>query len=474
MRIRRFGAFVLLWTVTATIGGVASGQAPQVEPGTEIQIDMPGAGSFFLLYVPKDYTSERAWPVIFCYHGLKGKATTGPFRGLTQGSGYVIAGMNYATEAYGERINAELTGPEKAYFDEAFKLIEARIRVDRASLFMGGFSQGGYSTTVLGEQLLERFAGLVMLGAGRTYGDRLPPAPKLIRGKPVFIGVGAKDDVHAPRARAAVDHYKGFGADVTFEEWPEVGHSVARESPKLLDWLLKAGPLRQAQARLAEARRAEERDQPGKALAIYADVAAIAPAHEWCVAAADSAKRLTEAAQQALTEAQQAIDNSDPTTAARRYAMLVKRYADTPFAQQGQDGLNRLKADPELAKRVERAQANQQAEALASRARAADEKQNYAQAIDLYEQYVKNHRDTDELAAIEARLNDIKSDATLMARIREDKAAGECREWLSMADNYLAADKPDAARPLLQKIIENHPDTTWHAEAQKRLKKIGG
>jgi predicted esterase len=61
-----------------------------------------------------------------------------------------------------------------------------------------------------------------------------------IHNKPIFIGVGQNDSVHNPRAKKAARNYKLWGADVTFEEWPGVGHGIrTAEFPSklLLNWL---------------------------------------------------------------------------------------------------------------------------------------------------------------------------------------------------------------------------------------------
>ena len=105
-----------------------------------------------------------------------------------------------------------------------------------------GRAQGGYSTTVLGEQLLDKLAGLIILGAGRRNIDRLPPDRTKLRGKPIFVGVGAKDEAHNGHAHRAAKNYKAWGAAVTFEEWPDLGHRPDQNSEKLREWLLDNGP----------------------------------------------------------------------------------------------------------------------------------------------------------------------------------------------------------------------------------------
>ena len=78
---------------------------PQIVPGIH-RFEAPKANNFFLVYVPQDYTPDRAWPVIFCYHGAGGSAGTFPFQQVTRGKGFIIIGMNYATKQYRDEPDA--------------------------------------------------------------------------------------------------------------------------------------------------------------------------------------------------------------------------------------------------------------------------------------------------------------------------------------------------------------------------------
>ena len=214
-------------------------QEPKAEPITapgEYNLTAPKSKASFILYVPLDYTPTKSFPIIFCYHGAGGTATTWPFYQVTKGSGFIIVGMNYkATES----LELELMKYERAFFLEALSMISARLNVNQKLIFMGGYSQGGYCTSMLGEQLLDRLAGLVILGAGRFTIERYAPLPRIIRGKPIFIGVGQADTVRS-LAKIAANTYVGWGADVTYEEWVGVGHGISTPefpSKKLLSWL---------------------------------------------------------------------------------------------------------------------------------------------------------------------------------------------------------------------------------------------
>jgi len=204
-------------------------EIPTVSPGTEVRITSPKTRKTFLLYVPVDYTDNRPFPVIFCYHGYRGTATTWPFKQVTKGQGFIVVGMNYATEDYYKGLRPTKTAPEKIFFDEVLKIISTRVRIAKDYIFMGGYSQGGYSSTVLGEQMLDLLAGRLVLGAGRRDVDMNPPPAELIRGHPVFYGVGELDDPHYPRAKRSAQLYTEWGADVTFEGWEGETHKLSSQ-----------------------------------------------------------------------------------------------------------------------------------------------------------------------------------------------------------------------------------------------------
>lgn len=207
---------------------------PLLKPGQYV-LKAPEAKNSFILWVPWDYDPEYSWPVIFRYPGFGGTAGLQPFDRVTNGHGYIIIGMNYIARGY-SRYSPQLLDKTEAFFFEALSMVSARLNVDPEMIFMGGFSQGGYHTTFLGERVLDKLAGLIIMGAGRYAVDQKPPPMEKIRGKPVFIGVGENDTVHNPRAKEAARIYRNWGANVTFEEWPGVGHAFGT-SEVLLKWL---------------------------------------------------------------------------------------------------------------------------------------------------------------------------------------------------------------------------------------------
>ena len=215
-------------------------RSARAAPGVELRIDTPSNDSYMVVYVPSDYSPDADWPLILCYHGARGTPTTWPFRQATDGEGFIIAGLEYGTKAYASGLRHQNLRTEVAHFEAVVEQLVGMYSVDIERVFMGGFSQGGYSPSVLGEHLGERLAGLAVLGAGRVYVDSRRPAKSAIWRKPVFVGCGTEDKTHHPRALEAAALYRWWGADVTLEEWQGVGHTFdARRSTALGEWLRK-------------------------------------------------------------------------------------------------------------------------------------------------------------------------------------------------------------------------------------------
>ena len=375
-----------------------SADIPTVSPGKEVRITAPKTGKTFLLYVPVDYTDKRPFPVIFYYHGYRGTATTGMFRHITKGKGFIIVGMNYATNLYYNELLPTEIAPEKIFFDEALALISTRVNVAQDYIFMGGYSQGGYSTTVLGEQMLDRLAGRLVLGAGRRDVDMNPPPAELIRGHPVFYGAGALDDPHYARAERAVQLYTEWGADVTFESWPDETHSLSRQwstKTKMREWLIAYGPIRQVESGFEKAQIAEKEGRFGEAFALYTQIAEILPDTALCQSAKKSATHLRMHAEARFDQLKK-IASEEP------YAEMVKAlktfsntYAGSVFAEHAGQLLIEL--------------LNAKADALEARARAAESEKNYARALQLYKLYLTYFTEAKRYSEVQKHVKKLKN-----------------------------------------------------------------
>ena len=365
--------------------------------GKEERITAPKTGKTFLVYVPVDYTDKRPFPVLFYYHGYRGTATTQMFRHITKGEGFIIVGMNYATDLYYNKLLPTETAKEKIFFDEALALISTRLNVAKEYIFMGGYSQGGYSTTVLGEQLLDRLAGRIVLGAGRRDVDMNPPPVERIRGHPVFYGAGELDDPHYARAKRAAQLYTEWGADVTFEGWENETHSLSSKwltKTKMREWLIAYGPMKQVASGFEKAQSAEKNGKLGEAFTFYTQIAEILPDIELCQTAKKSATRLATKAETELEQLKDTFDKKPYAEVTKALAAFRDTYSRSIFAARATQLLSKL--------------LNAKADALEARALASETEKDYARALQLYELYLTYFPEAERYAAVQKHVKNLK------------------------------------------------------------------
>ncbi len=368
-----------------------------VSPGEEVRITAPKTGKTFLLYVPVDYTAKRPFPVIFCYHGYRGTATTWPFKQVTKGQGFIVVGMNYATDLYYNKLLPTETKKEKIFFDEVLELISVRVNVAKEYIFMGGYSQGGYSTTVFGEQMLDRLAGSLVLGAGRRDVDMNPPPAELIRGYPFFYGVGELDDPHYPRAKRALQFYTECGADVTFEGWENETHSLSPQwltKTKMREWLINYGPIKQVESGFEMAQTAEKRGKLGEGFTLYTEIAEILPDAELCRTAKESATRLRTQAETQFDRLKKTVDEKPYAETVKALEIFRDKYIGSVFAERASQLRSEL--------------LNAKADTLEGRAREAEAQKNYSRALQLYKLYLTYFPEAKRYAEVQQHVKILK------------------------------------------------------------------
>ena len=380
--------------------GTLAADVPEMLPGREVEITAPKSKKTFRVYIPGDYTDKRPFPVVFYYHGLGGSATTAMFRLITKGQGFIIVGMNYATYTYyrAERLSPTATAPEKRFFKEVLAMLSDQLNIATDYIFMGGYSQGGYSTTVLGEQLLDQLAGRLVLGAGRRDFNANPPPAELIRGHPVFFGVGELDDPHYPRAKQAALFYEKLGADVTVEGWPNETHKVSMEIykyTKIREWLIAYGPAKQVESGYAAAQAAEKNNELGEALRLYNQIEGILPDTELCRLAKASAIRLATQAEKQLELIKKGADEKPYAELVKKLETLRDMYSGSIFAERAVQVLREL--------------LNAKADALEKRARAAETEKKYVRALQLYKLYLSYFTEAERYPEVKKHVKKLKN-----------------------------------------------------------------
>lgn len=245
----------LLW-----FAGMAWGAEVQVPTGFLNKTTGEGdATRKYVLYVPKDYTAEKAWPMIVFLHGAGERGDDG----LVQAE----VGLGAAIRKNPERFPALVVMPQcpkDQFWDASIPAIEwameqtqGEYNVDPKRVTLTGLSMGGYMIWLWGAQKVDTFAAFMpicgggdledirgLIGAEKTAVDfgTLAARVKVLATRPIWAFHGAKDSVvPVKRTQDMVAQVKAAGGTVKYTEYPKLDHNSWDETyanAEAIAWLL--------------------------------------------------------------------------------------------------------------------------------------------------------------------------------------------------------------------------------------------
>lgn len=213
----------------------------------------------YALYVPEDYSPEKAWPLIVFLHG-SGERGNDNLKQTDEGIGHAI-------RLHRERFPALVLMPQcpdGKFWDAAVPVIDAAMaqvqeeyEIDPKAITLTGLSLGGYATWIWGATRTDTFAALMPICGGGEPADVLgrldekqsatfgtmEERVKALSTVPIWAFHGADDDVVPPaRSREMVKRVKDAGGDVKYDELKNTLHNswdAAYDNEKAIEWLLK-------------------------------------------------------------------------------------------------------------------------------------------------------------------------------------------------------------------------------------------
>jgi predicted peptidase len=201
----------------------------------------------YCVYVPPEYTPDRAWPVILFLHGAGERGSDG----LLQ----TDVGIGRAIRRHRELIPAIVVMPQcrpglswtGTMARVALLCLEQtsrEYRLDRQRVYLTGLSLGGQGTWLIGAEYADYFAALVPIcGFAELHGstglaEKLAPR---LASVPVWCFHGSADPrVPVECSRQMVELIRAAGGSVRYTEYPEAAHNVwdrAYDDPELWKWL---------------------------------------------------------------------------------------------------------------------------------------------------------------------------------------------------------------------------------------------
>jgi predicted peptidase len=259
--IRAVFVVALLTAATVVCG------AQKIETGfLNRSITFNGSEYRYVVYVPREFSRSKTYPVILALHGGGSYGSDG----LKQTAG----GLARAIQLNPERFPAIVVFPQAkadgtpgwqqeggqaalAALDKSIK----EFRGDARRVYLTGLSAGGNGSWFLASHYPERFAAAVVICAfiskhkglqsGIDYPALAPPdAPdayafiaQKVSTIPIWIFHGDADqNVSVEESRKMFAALKAEGADVQYTEFPGVAHNAwdpAYSRAELFEWLLK-------------------------------------------------------------------------------------------------------------------------------------------------------------------------------------------------------------------------------------------
>lgn len=212
----------------------------------------------YQVYVPADYSRERAWPVVLFMHGSGEEGLDGLLQ-TEVGLGSAIrrfAGRFPAIVIFPQtRPGAAWAGTQADMALAALDRTQREFSTDVSRVYLTGLSRGGAGTWYIAYRHPERFAALLVV-CGRirpsaTTTDPVVPAADgdpftalaaRVKNLPIWVFHGDADQsVPVDESRRIVAALKNVNANVQYSELPGVGHNswdTAYRSPDVPTWLL--------------------------------------------------------------------------------------------------------------------------------------------------------------------------------------------------------------------------------------------
>lgn len=192
----------------------------------------------YLLYLPKDYNEDKAWPLMVFLHGAGERGNNleqlklhGPPKLIAEGQDFefIIVSPQCPADKWWVGMDSHII----ALIDETME----KYRVDKDRVYLTGLSMGGYGTWNIAGNYPERFAAIVPICGG----SRSLLASKL-KGMPIWAFHGEKDNV-VPVSESVqmVDAVNAAGGQAKLTLYPEAGHdswTQTYSNPELYTWLL--------------------------------------------------------------------------------------------------------------------------------------------------------------------------------------------------------------------------------------------
>lgn len=322
----------------------AQGKTPPLKKVNEIEIPQ---GKYHM-ELPDRWNAKTPTPVIVFMHGktvdlnvdnAKGQLGNAFVLGMKK-RGYIAVCPVMPKE---HRPHWWENGGSLEILDAMMKDVRSRVNV--SYMLCSGFSAGANYTIGFGQHrnYHNYFAGY-MVGAGGGWVDA--QGPEDLKRKPIWLGCGDQDnDTYDDKlnttggARKTYKEMKEAGFEVTYDEFPKVGHVMdAKMVEKQLAWVDLHTPTFQCYGALQRAAEVKG-TQPGVAISQLEAIAKVKPLEYWKKKAEAELATLTEAAKKEIAGAEAL---ADAAAAKAELTKIIEKYRDSSVEKLVKEALGRV------------------------------------------------------------------------------------------------------------------------------------
>jgi predicted peptidase len=196
----------------------------------------------YVVFVPKDYTGDKEYPVILFLHGA---GSTGD-DGEKQIKGGLAKAIRDKKEKFpfiavfpqAHQKGWGANGPSAKRALAILDTVHKDYKTDKKRVYLTGLSMGGFGTWSLAAAYPERWAAIAPICGG---GD--PKTAEKIKDLPCWCFHGDADKtVSVEKSRAMIQALKDAGSSPRYDEYPGVDHNSwdrAYATAALYTWFLK-------------------------------------------------------------------------------------------------------------------------------------------------------------------------------------------------------------------------------------------
>jgi polyhydroxybutyrate depolymerase len=176
-----------------------------------------GRDRIYHLRIPDKYDVNRAYPVIFRWHGRGGDGMSGGLDiEFSAGNDAFVVGADGLNSTWSQGTNAD----DLAFFDGMLEAIGKRYCIDRARVFSYGFSAGGYFSNNLACERGDILRASAAVASGPTGGE--------CRGKAAAWFLHDADDDAVPIAQGRAARDRALAANGCSTETIDEGDGCVR------------------------------------------------------------------------------------------------------------------------------------------------------------------------------------------------------------------------------------------------------